>query len=226
MSKRFVPLFALGLLAAFACDPPASKPCASSADCSGATFCTVESGVCNPPPGCNPPDVVCPAVCYGTCEPKPSGERCGPNVCQAGEFCCNESCGICAPRGGACTQQLCEPPQCRTNADCRTFAFTCTGCDCLALGPGDPEPKCPTPGVQCFADPCLNKAAVCEAGRCAIASLSCDAGFVARRVCTACGPAGGCAAVADCARVCTQNADCAADNLPCTDGLCQVVGCI
>ena len=80
--------------------------------------------------------------------------------------------------------------------------------------------------MQCFADPCLNKAAVCEAGRCTIASLSCNAGFVSERVCTACGPAGGCAAVADCARVCTQNADCAADNLPCTDGLCQVVGCI
>jgi hypothetical protein len=188
MSKPFAPLFAVGLLAAFGCDPPASKPCASSADCSGGTFCTVESGVCNPPPGCDRPDVVCPAVCYGTCEPRPSGE-------------------------------------CRTDVDCRTFSFTCTGCDCLALSLGDPDPKCPAPAVQCFADPCLNRAAVCEAGRCTITLVSCNAGFVARRVCTACGPVGGCGAVADCARVCTQNADCAADNLSCIDGLCQVRAC-
>lgn len=41
-------------------------------------------------------------------------KRCGTDeagnevICGAGEFCCNESCGICAPLGGACTQQFCE----------------------------------------------------------------------------------------------------------------------
>jgi len=33
---------------------------------------------------------------------------CGPSRCRPGQFCCNESCGICAPLGGACTQQVCE----------------------------------------------------------------------------------------------------------------------
>lgn len=33
---------------------------------------------------------------------------CGPSFCRQGTFCCNESCGICAPIGGFCTQQLCE----------------------------------------------------------------------------------------------------------------------
>jgi hypothetical protein len=33
--------------------------------------------------------------------------KCGPSVCYEGEFCCNESCGICAPTGSVCTQQLC-----------------------------------------------------------------------------------------------------------------------
>jgi len=34
-------------------------------------------------------------------------EVCGGNTCAADEFCCNESCGICAPTGGVCTQQFC-----------------------------------------------------------------------------------------------------------------------
>lgn len=34
-------------------------------------------------------------------------ERCGPNVCLGADRCCNESCGICAPPGGACIQPHC-----------------------------------------------------------------------------------------------------------------------
>ena len=33
---------------------------------------------------------------------------CGPNVCAAGEYCCNESCGICAPEGGSCIEIGCS----------------------------------------------------------------------------------------------------------------------
>ena len=32
---------------------------------------------------------------------------CGTASCAEGEYCCNESCGICAPVGGVCTQQIC-----------------------------------------------------------------------------------------------------------------------
>jgi len=44
-----------------------------------------------------------------TCVPRPSREsqRCGTNVCDDSHFCCNRSCGVCAPIGGACTQQFC-----------------------------------------------------------------------------------------------------------------------
>jgi hypothetical protein len=175
-------------------DPQPPKACLSSVDCSDGKFCTTETGVCNPPPGCGGGggnrDIACPAVCYGTCEPKPAA-------------------------------------QCRSDSDCRAFAFMCTGCDCLALGPGDPEPMCPGPGVQCFADPCLNKKAVCTGGRCAIASASaCGPGFVQQTVCLSCGIAGGCARSADCARTCTGPADCAGEQTGCVQGLCQVVGCI
>ena len=35
------------------------------------------------------------------------GEPCNGIVCGEGEYCCNYSCGICAPEGGYCTQQWC-----------------------------------------------------------------------------------------------------------------------
>ncbi|AUX43492.1 uncharacterized protein SOCE26_049410 [Sorangium cellulosum] len=34
---------------------------------------------------------------------------CGTTSCGSGTFCCNSSCGICAPLGGSCTQQYCPP---------------------------------------------------------------------------------------------------------------------
>ena len=38
-------------------------------------------------------------------------QSCGHTECGAGQFCCNRSCGICAPEGGSCTQQVCEGTQ-------------------------------------------------------------------------------------------------------------------
>ena len=49
---------------------------------------------------CVPLDQPCPqAFC--------AGEPCNGVVCSAGEFCCNYSCSICAPIGGACIQVAC-----------------------------------------------------------------------------------------------------------------------
>jgi hypothetical protein len=39
-----------------------------------------------------------------------TGASCGGNTCGAGEYCCNESCGICAPEGGGCIQLFCGDP--------------------------------------------------------------------------------------------------------------------
>lgn len=36
------------------------------------------------------------------------GEPCGDLFCGASSYCCNESCGICAPIGGACIQLACN----------------------------------------------------------------------------------------------------------------------
>lgn len=58
-----------------------------------------------------PPNKICPKIaCREICHGKDkTGPACGPNTCAAGDVCCNESCGICTPPDGMCTQQFCEP---------------------------------------------------------------------------------------------------------------------
>lgn len=95
--------------------------------CPPDTYCDDISGKaeCIPLPGCK--GVTCPrgqhcelveVQCIrAPCPPQPScvpdrvGQPCGDNTCGEGTYCCNESCGICAPKGGACTQQVCAPKQ-------------------------------------------------------------------------------------------------------------------
>ncbi len=36
------------------------------------------------------------------------GGACGTNTCAKGTFCCNSSCGWCAPAGGGCPQVVCD----------------------------------------------------------------------------------------------------------------------
>ena len=36
------------------------------------------------------------------------GKECGTNVCGTGEYCCNESCSICAPNGDFCIMLDCS----------------------------------------------------------------------------------------------------------------------
>lgn len=43
------------------------------------------------------------------CVPNAPPGTCGTSSCGPGTYCCNASCGTCAPRGAACTQQVCGP---------------------------------------------------------------------------------------------------------------------
>ncbi len=121
-------------------------------------------------PKCHPGEV-CPKIaCFLEC---PGGKTpCGENVCNKGEYCCNESCGLCAPEGGFCTQEYCGPTgsACTTDADCAAVADYCIGCNCLALGAGELPPVCDGSGVQCFSDPCQGNTAVCLDGACSLVS--------------------------------------------------------
>ncbi len=48
-------------------------------------------------------------ACGCGCEPaRPRGVECGGNLCSPGQYCCNRSCGICAPLGGSCILIDCD----------------------------------------------------------------------------------------------------------------------
>ena len=66
--------------------------------------------------------------------------------------------------GSACAEVAAGT--CANDSDCRVVADYCTSCDCRALGKNESLPQCPGPGVRCFADPCGNKVAKCQSGRC------------------------------------------------------------
>ncbi len=55
-----------------------------------------------------------------------NGEPCGEGVCEAGSFCCNASCGICAPMGGGCIELACM--DC-AHSVCEAGGTLNTGCD-------------------------------------------------------------------------------------------------
>jgi hypothetical protein len=115
-------------------------------------------------PKCHPGDICPMMACRLVCNGR-DRMACGDTRCVPGEYCCNPSCGICAPEGGFCIELYCEPYTtggCVTDADCRLFSDYCTGCDCRALSVDEPDPTCEGPGVRCFADPCLGHAAVCD----------------------------------------------------------------
>jgi len=68
----------------------------------------------------------------------------------------------------ACVQ---DDQTCSTDADCRLFDDYCDGCACEALSVSSPDPFCSSGNyVQCFAQPCGGKVAVCKAGLCEVAS--------------------------------------------------------
>lgn len=93
----------------------AGKTCGSTTCGPGERCCNPECGLCAPAGGpC--PLIGCPLkegdspVTGAEAELLwTSGRPCGPTTCDPGQVCCNESCGICTPPGGFCTQQICEP---------------------------------------------------------------------------------------------------------------------
>ncbi|KAK0640614.1 hypothetical protein B0T16DRAFT_334381 [Cercophora newfieldiana] len=97
-------------------DSPTQEKCGHNICPAGESCCNPSCGICTPPgKGC------IKLLCRGP-EPKPTrsrtvglpaptgvvGTKCGPNVCAAGEVCCNESCGYCRKPGEPCTEEYCK----------------------------------------------------------------------------------------------------------------------
>jgi hypothetical protein len=122
------------------------------------------------------------------------GQPCGSNSCGAGEYCCNESCGICVPRGSSCTQQVCTGTPCGTNS-CGTGEFCCNeSCGiCAPIGDSCTQQVC-DPIIIDAAPETATKAApppAEEAGR-PCGSNTCGAGeFCCNESCGICAPIGG-----------------------------------
>ncbi len=59
---------------------------------------------------------------------------------------------------------------CQNANDCKLFSSYCQTqpCVCIPLNKNQPNPTCMGQMVSCFVDPCLNKAATCDAGMCGV----------------------------------------------------------
>lgn len=84
-----------------------------------------------------------------------NGEPCGANTCTDGTYCCNASCGICAPEGAGCTTIACtDPVVCNGEVCTEEGAVCCAGCvggESHCSGPGGvcPALDCPP---ECTSD--------------------------------------------------------------------------
>jgi hypothetical protein len=108
---------------------------------------------------------MCPMIaCYLECNaPTP----CGPTKCGSGQYCCNESCGICAAPGEMCTDLYCDPVQ---------HGNTCVQTQLCIIGYHWSEAKC-----KCLSDtPTHGKSSCTTDADCRLAddyctSCACDA---------------------------------------------------
>ncbi|KAK4442917.1 hypothetical protein QBC34DRAFT_222647 [Podospora aff. communis PSN243] len=101
------------------CIPTKPEPrvqCGASLCASGMTCCNPSCGICTAP-GMMCTQQVCTDKPDPIVEPKPpqptrnpgkgQGPKCGSGRCDGGQVCCNDSCGICTPPGGACIALYC-----------------------------------------------------------------------------------------------------------------------
>ncbi|MEM9070224.1 MAG: hypothetical protein AAGE52_17085 [Myxococcota bacterium] len=89
------------------------------------------------------------------------GERCGTNICEVGDVCCNPSCGICTAPGGSCPTIDCGPLTC-DGVECAADATACCpGCragESVCSGPGGECPPLACPPPTCGDEFCPGEA--------------------------------------------------------------------
>jgi hypothetical protein len=82
------------------CDPENG-----GADCGGVCVCSAQGGCA---PGETWDAESCACVEYAADAGSGDGVACGKNTCEAGQVCCNASCGTCTAPDSACTQVICD----------------------------------------------------------------------------------------------------------------------
>jgi hypothetical protein len=147
------------------CRKSANDCVPSSCSCSnGSWMCTAD---------CSGSKALCADAGADRTDGAGAGTACGSALCSSGQYCCNINCSICAPMGGVCINQACQPPStwaCANDNDCSLMDDYCTGCDCRALGPKGSLATCTGSGVQCLVAPCASKVARCKEGQCVAVS--------------------------------------------------------
>ncbi len=101
----------------------------------------------------------------GTTETQTSAstvDPCAAVRCMEGTHC------VALGRRAVCVR---DPGRCSSDADCRLIDNYCGGCKCDALPKDRRDPVCTDGGlVACFAQPCMQKTAVCSRGFCVVSS--------------------------------------------------------
>jgi hypothetical protein len=125
------------------CVADPTDPCAV-VRCASGTHCVADQGTAS----CVPDVVVT--------------NPCDTVRCSSGYHCvADQGLASCVPDAPA--------PECSTDAGCKLWDNYCGGCTCLALPLSGSGPTCTNP-VNCFAQPCFQSTAVCQAGKCVAAS--------------------------------------------------------
>jgi len=89
-----------------------------------------------------------------------AGAQCGTNVCTGKTFCCNASCGICAPLGGGCPDVACAAADPADSDDPTALVSepepeAAPGIPAPIIGPIGPQ--------QCGANTCTGNTHCCNA---------------------------------------------------------------
>jgi hypothetical protein len=153
--------------------PPPDR-CTSSASCPAGTRCSTERGDCQ---GCGgAPGTVCPAICFGVCEPTGSG------ACTGGELMggCRSEAEIKAEAVKLCQSQKLELRDFGVGNACFAGGFVIAKYSCCGIVPPPPPP----PPTTCKVDSDCHLVT----GLCGQAPCACDAHLVGQPE-LACAPA-------------------------------------
>jgi hypothetical protein len=129
-------------------------------------------GACNTPAKDPPADVPVGTGVASATAPSTPAASAAPTVAASAAPTPTPSVTASASPSAASSAKTPAGKGCASDADCRTWSSYCAEapCACRVLTKSEGDPKClgAGPKVNCFADPCMNKAARCQSGACVL----------------------------------------------------------